>query len=91
MANNLTGMTLFVDTAFATGFTLQSQYRVKHVVWSEQVAAGDELIIKDRAGRTILQTKAVAANTQQVINVEDWVDGIQVPTLTSGKVNIYLM
>lgn len=91
MANNLTGMTLFVDTPFSTGFTLQSQYRIKHVVWSEQVAAGDELIIKDRAGRTILQTKATAANAQQMINIEDWVDGLQVPTLVSGKVNIFLM
>lgn len=91
MANNLTGMTLFVDTAFSTGFTLQSQFRIKHVLWGEQLAAGDELIIKDRAGRVIVQTKAQAANIQQVINIEDWVDGLQVPTLTSGKVQIYLM
>lgn len=91
MANNLTGMTLFIDTPFATGFTLQWQFRIKHIIWSEQVAAGDELIIKDRAGRTILQTKATAANAQQVVNIEDWVDGLQVPTLGSGKVQIYLM
>lgn len=88
MANSFTGTTWFVDTAFAAGLPTLSQVYVKHVVISEATAAGDQVTIKDRAGRTIVEYKAQAANENCLINVEKWADGVQVPTISAATLRV---
>lgn len=63
---------------------------IRNIVWTDQTAAGDQLVIKDANGNTILDIKASAANIVQTLGNFGWVSGLQVTTLTSGKVYIYV-
>ena len=88
MANNFTANPWVVDTVMATPIT--QNVKLSNVIWTEQVAAGDQLVAKDQAGNVILDIKASSANIVQTLGNFQWVNGLQVTTLTSGKVYFYI-
>lgn len=91
MANDFSTNPYYIDTAFTTGDVLHRNHRVQSIVWTNQVAAGDQLTILDGAGKTIVNSKAIGANQDGNFNfVNGWFFGIQVPTLASGVLQIYI-
>jgi len=93
MANDFSANPWFIDTAYSTPPTspahiTNSMVYVKSVTWSDQVAGGDQLLIKDRNGKIIQDAKAQAANATIILNNPGWVEGFMVPTLASGKLSV---
>lgn len=92
MANDFTENPWFIDTPYSTapspGHITQSRIKAISITWSDQVAAGDQVIIKNRNGKVIVDAKAQAANTAIILSVPSWVNGLFVPTLTSGKLSV---
>lgn len=87
MANNISGNPWFLDTP---GVIYTANVKIKRLVWSEQVTAGDVLLIKDNAGRTIVASKAYQPNFVQDFAYEGWYEGFNLVTLASGVVAVYL-
>lgn len=91
MANDFTTTVWFVDTAFATPIAknhiTNCEMYIKSITWSDMAAAG-QVIIQDRNGKVIMDSISVTANTTIVLQTPTWVNGLQVPTLTSGKLSI---
>lgn len=91
MANDFSSNPYFIDTAFSSGEVLLRNHRIRSVVWTNQVTAGDVLLVKDGDGKTIINAKASAANTNEAFSFMDgWFFGIQVPTLASGVLLVYV-
>lgn len=92
MANDFTANPWSIDTAYSTlpsaGHIAGSMVKAISITWSDQVAAGDQVVIKDRNGKIIVDAKAQAANTAIILAAPSWVAGIFVPTLVSGKLSI---
>lgn len=92
MANDFSANPWTVDTTFATPIAknhiTNCMIFIKSITWSDQVAAGDQVIIQDRNGKIIQDAKAQGANTPIILNNPGWVEGLQVPTLVSGKLSI---
>jgi len=92
MANDFTVNPWSIDTAYSTppsaGHIVSSQIKAISITWSDQVAAGDQVVIKDRNGKIIVDAKAQAANTAIILASPSWVSGLFVPTLVSGKLSI---
>lgn len=98
MANDFTKNPWTIDTPYSTPATAapgalnnhitNSYVFIKSITWSDQVAAGDQLIITDRNGKLIQDIKAQGANVALIINNPEWVNGFLVPTLASGKLSV---
>lgn len=90
MANDFTGNPWKIDTVFTTGFPLETNIKITHIEW-EEMAAGATIVVLDKAGRTILDTTAIAANEDRDWGVHSvWLRGLQVPTLSSGRLMVFL-
>lgn len=89
MANSFQVNPWVVDTVMATP-AAPNPVLVRNIIWTDQVAAGDQLIIQDSNGNVIIDIKASVANVVQTLGNFGWVSGIRVTTLTSGKVYIYV-
>lgn len=91
MANDFTANPWFIDTVFATPIAknhiTNNMIYMKSITWSDMAAAG-QVIIQDRNGKVIQDSISVTANTTVIVNNPGWVEGLQVPTLTSGKLSI---
>lgn len=88
MANDFSANPWYIDTVMPTA--INQNCRLSSVTWSEQTAAGDQLVIVDRNGKIIIDTKAQSANYQQVLGGFGWVAGFKVTVLTSGKLSIVI-
>jgi len=92
MANDFTANPWTIDTAYSTlpspGHIVGSMVKAISITWSDQLAAGDQVVIKDRNGKIIVDAKAQAANTAIILATPSWVQGLFVPTLASGKLSI---
>lgn len=98
MANDQTGeFQWIIDTAAATDLSLASSPDAKPVrlklaalrYVSNTASAGDSVIVKDGAGKTIWETRATGAQYVEESRVPLEATGIAVTTLTSGKLYIY--
>lgn len=91
MANDFSANPWNIDTAFATpvakNHITNNQIFVKSITWSD-MAAGAQVIVQDRNGKVIQDSISVTANTTIIMNNPGWVLGMQVPTLTSGKLSV---
>jgi hypothetical protein len=91
MANDFSAVVWNVDTAFATpvakNHITNSEIYVKSITWSD-MAAGAQVVVQDRNSKTIMDSISLTANTTIVLQTPTWVNGMQVPTLTSGKLSI---
>jgi hypothetical protein len=92
MANDFTANPWAIDTAYSTvvspGHITGSMVKAISVTWSDQVAAGDQVVIKDVNGKIIVDAKAQAANTAIILAVPSWTRGFLVPTLVSGRLSV---
>ena len=89
MANDLTGNPLKIDTA-AAGVDIARRLYVKSIRWVGATTAGHTAILKDAAGRVIWESVAAGANHVEDDLIEEWWDEIDVDTIASGKLYIYL-
>lgn len=84
MANNFTSNPWVLDTVMTTPY--KAYVRIRDISWTDQGAAGDQLLIQDMNGNTVVDAKASAANVFERFGQLGWVDGFKLVTLTSGKV-----
>lgn len=94
MANSLVGNVWRVDTASATPILAAGTYRdIRRIEWIGGTTAGHECKVTDTDAREIFHRFAQAANQNWSQSYEgrfgQTVNGIIVPTLTSGTVYIY--
>jgi hypothetical protein len=96
MANQSAFNPIYVDTApfvwqpNAKGDPTRIPLKIKTIVWSGYAAATDTASVQDAYGNVIWNASGYAADFQQESPGIGWVQGLQVPTLTSGKLQIYL-
>lgn len=93
MANDFSANPWSVDTVFATpvakNHITNNMIYIKSITWSD-MAAGAQVIVQDRNSKPIQDSISVTANTTVIMNNPGWVEGLQVPTLTSGKLSIVI-
>lgn len=90
MANDFAGNPMLVDTVMPTAY--KDWIWIQNITWTD-FGVADALVIKDAAGRIILDTKTTAATTsnEQTFPVKGRFHGFQVTALTAGgKVQIYI-
>lgn len=91
MANNFSSNPWVVDTAFAAapspGHITTSYIRCTGITWESMAAAG-HVVITDRNGKVIYDSTNAQANVPVVLGNPGWINGILVPTLTSGTLSI---
>jgi hypothetical protein len=90
MANDFTGNPWSIDTAYSTipspGHIVGSMVKVISITWSDTTNAADQVIIKDRNGRVIVDAKAGQASAPSIIvATPSWVQGLFVPTLAANS------
>lgn len=79
-----------IDTAGST-ILWQGPWRPKIVYWFNPTAAGDTFSMQDINGNVILEGRCETINVSQVFNLDNWYqNGLKVPTLVSGKLEIHL-
>lgn len=92
MANDFTTTVWVIDTPFATlpsaGHITGSKLRITSIVWTNQASAGDEVLITQADGKPVMDAKTNTPNTSIVLGNPQWIDGLLVPTLSSGKVYV---
>lgn len=84
MANNITGNPWSLDTV---GVITTSGVHIKNLVWANGTTDGDALLIQDNAGRDIIRAKWQTEGDNN-FGVFNWVQGLNLVTLVSGKVFI---
>lgn len=92
MANDFTANPWTIDTPYATapssGHIAQSMVRANYLTWTN-AAAGATLLVKDRNGKTIMNAvQQATANVPIVLSNPGWVNGLFVPTLSSGVLSV---
>jgi hypothetical protein len=98
MANNTNINPIVVDTAAGADVLAASQpVKIQAIYWDggASIATGDRCVVTDTAGNSIFESTVVTSLSSpgyvempfQPISVK----GIKVPTLTHGKVFIYLV
>lgn len=90
MANDFTSNPWLIDTAYSTipspGHITGSMIKAISITWSDTTNAADQVIIKDRNGKTIVDAKAGQASAPAlIVATPSWVNGIFVPTLAAGS------
>jgi len=91
MPNNFTSSPHTIDSVMATAYPPGVGYVwIEDISWTEMVNAGDQLVIKDRNGNLILDTKATGANQFERFGKLNRVNGYQITVLGSGKVTIVI-
>jgi len=86
MANDISGPVWRIDTL---PFSYVGPVKIVNLSWTDQAAAGDSLVVQSQTSKTIVDTKAYAANYPENFGFLGWYPtGIKVTTLTSGIVLI---
>jgi len=94
MANDLTRNPLVIDTASGTALTTDAR-RIKKIRWVNGTTAGHQVILQDQYGNLFWESRAAGAD---YVEESDFtfnksnsavLSGIKVPTLDSGKLEIY--
>ena len=92
MANDFSANPWVVDTPYSTipspGHITGSNVRCGSITWTD-MAASATVVIKDRNGKLIADsTNQATADVTIVLGTPSWVEGLLVPTLSSGKLSI---
>ena len=88
MANNVTTSPLIIDTV-ASPVGTTSGY-VEYVYWYNPTSIGHVAVVQDENDRDIARFRCEVANQSQILHVGRDVGEINVPTLGSGTLYIYL-
>lgn len=97
MANTKYNKIVFIDTAGASAIRTD-QLTINKIRWVDAGAAGDACVIQDQNNNTFWESVASGAD---YVESDDFsmggqnssgrrLDGLKVPTLSSGKLYIYL-
>lgn len=89
MANDLTADPYIIDAAAATVLSTINLY-IKSIRWVGGTTAGHTAIIHDKNSNVIWSSVASGANYVESEIIEQWVDGLIVPTLASGVLYIQI-
>lgn len=89
MANDLTADPWIVDTAGA-GVLSTNKIYIKSVRWVGGTTAGHTAVIHDQKSNIIWSSVASGANYVESEIIEQWIDGLIVPTLASGTLYIQI-
>ena len=83
MANDISAVPWFFDSVMAAPYP--HEVFIESIEWTD-FGAADSLVIKDNAGKTILDTKTTAGNTTnyQSFSKKCVVHGFQITALTAG-------
>ena len=89
MVNQIGPRHFLIDTASVTPVWL-SGLSIASITWSGATAVGHSAVVKNGAGtRTIFDAKSSEANDfESGVYELGWVEGLQIPTLDSGKLMI---
>ena len=96
MANQSAFNPIYIDTApfvwqpNASGLPTKIPLKIKTMVWSGYAAAADTATVEDGFGNIVWAASGYAADFQQESPGIGWVNGLQVTSLTSGHLQIYL-
>ena len=63
---------------------------IKEIRWVDATTAGHTVVIKNKNGRAFWASEAAGDNFIDSYLYEGWVEGLQVPTLASGKIYIQI-
>lgn len=85
MANSISGTVWRIDTL---PFTYKYPVKITGANWTDQTAVGNQIVVKDNGGNTIIDSKAQQVNFQQNFGNLGWQTGITVTTLDSGVLTI---
>jgi hypothetical protein len=91
MANDVQGNPWVIDTASATALT-SNLVKISRMVWREPTTVGHALSVTDANSKEVWDEYAIAAGNgiNYEREVENWVNGLIVPTLDSGTLLIYI-
>lgn len=96
MANQAAFNPIYVDTApfvwqpNSAGKPSIIPLKIKTIVWSGYAASTDTAVVEDGRGNIVWSAAGYAADFQQESPNIGWIQGLQVTSLTSGKLQIYL-
>lgn len=89
MANRIAQNPMYIDTPGTTPI-VSTGYKIKHIEFVGYAGYSDHAIVTNLNGVTVAELTA-ASDLQEVRTATiGWVDGIVVPTLTSGALLIYV-
>ena len=88
MANDLTHNVWILDTA-DTAILYPHSVKIKVLLWEAPANVGDDLILLDKHGGTIVATKAEAAGQAQLYRLNKWYSGLRLDTIDSGKLYVH--
>jgi hypothetical protein len=89
MANILTANPWVVDTASATPI-FKTYAKLRHIEFNSYAVDADNCVVTDQNGVTIWVGNGNAALEAERSGNIGWVNGVIVPTLTAGKILIYI-
>jgi hypothetical protein len=89
MANDISARPWKLDTPGAS-VIWPAQANVKFVEWYNPAALNDTFVLTDQNGKIIVEGIAAAAGDTQTFNVENWFNGIKLPTLASGVLLVHV-
>lgn len=90
MANKLAQNPMNIDTPSPNPI-VQTEYKIRHIEFVGFAADTDSAIVTNKYGQIITEMLGATAGGDGVVRTGNigWVDGIIVPTLTSGMVLIF--
>jgi hypothetical protein len=91
MANKLAQNPMYIDTPSSTPI-VTTAYKIRHIEFVGFGADTDQCIVENANGITIAELLGASAGGDGAVRTGSvgWVDGIIVPTLTSGVCLIYV-
>lgn len=89
MANDLTQDPYIIDTAAADVLSTNKLY-IKSIRWVGGTTAGHTAVVRDQQSNTIWSSVASGANYVESEIIEQWIDGLIVPTLASGVLYVQI-
>lgn len=90
MANDLTGRPWVVDTPGAT-VLWRSWIKAENIEFSGYAADTDTAVVQDMHGKEVAQFNGAADLSPQFSSKLGWFQGLIVPTLTAGKIKIFII
>lgn len=74
----------------AQGDSIPGRWKVRTFRWLGATTAGHVLVVNDTNGNLIWESESDGPNFNDLHPLYDWVDGIVVQTMPSGRILVYL-
>jgi len=87
MANSFKGRTWIIDTPSATPIW-KGNVKVKSIYWKGPTTIGHTAVLQRSDGSEFRSFVCEVAAESQFMLIESWVDGLIIPTLASGVLEI---